>query len=124
TAAAGYVLGPGVAQLNRDHDYAPAGGTSNQLATYADVGLLGAPLPAPPAALAKLADPADGSAPLDDRARAYLDTNCSNCHRPGGPVPGSLDFRAVSTPHATNACNATPQAGNLGIPDAALLVPG
>jgi len=35
----------------------------------------------------------DESAPLADRARAYLAANCSNCQRPGGPTPVDLDLR-------------------------------
>jgi len=34
----------------------------------------------------KLAAPDDLSRPLEDRARSYLDANCSNCHRPNGTV--------------------------------------
>ncbi|HEY3860406.1 MAG TPA: chitobiase/beta-hexosaminidase C-terminal domain-containing protein [Verrucomicrobiae bacterium] len=33
-----------------------------------------------------LAGPSDTSRSLEDRARSYLDVNCSNCHRPGGTV--------------------------------------
>src|SRR5262245_48812893 len=32
--------------------------------------------------LPKLADPADSSADLNERARAYLHVNCSHCHQP------------------------------------------
>ncbi len=40
---------------------------------------------------------ADTSAPVEARARAYLDVNCAICHHPGGPAPGSMDLR-VQTP--------------------------
>jgi mono/diheme cytochrome c family protein len=70
-------------------------------------------------------DPADTSAPLADRARAYLHTNCSQCHRPGGPTPSTMDLRYTTSLAATNACNATPQSGDLGIgANARLIAPG
>ncbi|MBN8281208.1 MAG: hypothetical protein J0M16_11405, partial [Gammaproteobacteria bacterium] len=68
--------------------------------------------------------PADGSAALAERARAYLHTNCAQCHRPGGPTPSSLDFRATTALAATNACDAPPQAGDLGITDGRIIAPG
>ncbi len=70
-----------------------------------------------------MADINDQSATLATRARSYLHANCSGCHRPGGPM-ARIDLR-VQTPLAqTGTCNATPTAGNMGIPDARLLVPG
>jgi uncharacterized repeat protein (TIGR03806 family) len=40
----------------------------------------------------------DAAAPLDGRARAYLDVNCAHCHRSGGSANNSglfLDYRQV-----------------------------
>jgi mono/diheme cytochrome c family protein len=34
----------------------------------------------------RLASATDSSRSLEDRARSYLDANCSQCHRPGGTV--------------------------------------
>ena len=48
-----------------------------------------------------LADPNDENASLDDRARAYLHTNCSGCHRPGGPPGRNLDLRYQTDPQRT-----------------------
>lgn len=42
-----------------------------------------------------LASPYPGyrsGAPVAERARAYLDTHCASCHRPGGWVPSELDL--------------------------------
>jgi hypothetical protein len=37
--------------------------------------------------------PADAGASLESRAKAYLDTNCSVCHRPQGLTPVNTDLR-------------------------------
>ena len=124
TSAAGRSLGLETAQLNRDFTYAQTGRTSNQLVTLSHIGAFVAPI-ANPAAEPVLADPANASATLDARARAYLHTNCSQCHRPGGPTPSTLDLRSSTTLGMTNACNATPQSGDLGLgANARLIAPG
>jgi hypothetical protein len=65
-----------------------------------------------------------GSAALGARARAYLHTNCANCHRPSGPAPSDLDFRYTTALANTNACDITPTLGNLGITNARIIAPG
>ena len=69
-------------------------------------------------------DPSDTGSTLANRARAYLHSNCSQCHRPGGPTSGTLDFRYTTTLANTNACNATPASGDLGITGGRLITPG
>ena len=69
---------------------------ANQLATLEHIDLLSPALPGPPDTLPALADPPNAGAPLTDRARAWLHTNCAQCHRPGGPTPSSLDLRATT----------------------------
>jgi mono/diheme cytochrome c family protein len=61
------------------------------------------------------------SMPLFDRARAYLHTNCAQCHRPGGPTPSALDLRFATPLSATGLCGA-PQSGDLGLGVAARIV--
>jgi uncharacterized repeat protein (TIGR03806 family) len=74
-------LGPKARYLNKDHDYAD--GSENQLTHWAAVGYLsGAPDPATAPRLPVFDDPASGT--LEERARAYLDTNCGHCHNPSG----------------------------------------
>ena len=124
TAAAGHALGPEIAQLNDVFLYPQTGRTANQLDTYDGIGLLSAPLPAPSASLPVLADPGDAGAPLAERARAWLHTNCAQCHRPGGPTPSSMDLRFSTALSATNACDAAPQSGSFGLTDARLIAPG
>jgi mono/diheme cytochrome c family protein len=65
-----------------------------------------------------------GGAALGARARAYLHTNCANCHRPGGPTPSAIDLRYTTALSATNTCNVNPQLGALGISDPRLIAPG
>jgi uncharacterized repeat protein (TIGR03806 family) len=85
-ALAGGVLGVKTRQMNHDFAY-PSGVADNELRTWSHIGLLDTPLRAEDIArLARLAPPTDTSRSLEDRARSYLDANCSGCHRPGGTV--------------------------------------
>jgi len=123
TAAAGRSLGLEVGQLNGDFGYVSTGRTANQLTTLNTIDTLTPALAQAPAQLPVIPDPA-GPAPLAERARAYLHSNCAYCHRPGGPVPSDLDLRYTTALSATNACNITPTLGNLGITDPRLIAPG
>ena len=123
TAAAGFSLGPEVAQLNFDFQYAATGRTFNQLATLDDIGVFASPL-SEPSSLPAFVHPEDSTAPLDARARAYMHTNCSQCHRPGGPAGIGLDFRAATLLENTGACSVAPNAGDLGIANALIIAPG
>ncbi len=78
-------LGPKARNLNTAFAYPE--GEENQLARWIAVGLLsGAPdLATAPA----VPDWRDASAPLDARARAWLDVNCAHCHRREGPASNS-----------------------------------
>ncbi len=78
-------LGPKARNLNGDLAY--AGGTANQLAHWSSLNILdGAPGPAD---APKVPDWRDASAPLEHRARAWLDVNCAHCHRREGPASNS-----------------------------------
>jgi uncharacterized repeat protein (TIGR03806 family) len=82
----GGVLGVKTRQMNHDFAY-PSGVLDNELRTWSHLGLLDTPLRAEDIArLARLAPSTDTSRSLEDRARSYLDSNCSGCHRPGGTV--------------------------------------
>jgi mono/diheme cytochrome c family protein len=66
----------------------------------------------------------DSKESLEDRARAYLHTNCSQCHRPDGPTQATMDLR-FDTPLAdTGTCDAVPEFGDLGIDGSRLIAPG
>lgn len=86
TANAGYVLGVKTRQLNRAFTF-PSGIADNELRTWNHLGLFDTNLsesdiPHLPA----LARTDDTHRSLEDRARSYLDANCSQCHRPQGTV--------------------------------------
>jgi uncharacterized repeat protein (TIGR03806 family) len=86
TANAGGVLGVKTRQLNRDFTY-PSGVSDNQLRAWNHVGLFNKKLSESDlSSFAKLAPADDLTRSLEDRARSYLDSNCSQCHRPGGTV--------------------------------------
>jgi uncharacterized repeat protein (TIGR03806 family) len=124
TGAAGRSLGLETAQLNRNHTYPQTGRTANELLTLNSIGMFTPPIP-DPAVQPTMPDPSDTSAPLANRARAYLHTNCAQCHRPGGPTGTSMDLRYTTTFAATNTCNAPPQSGDLGLGvNARLIAPG
>ncbi|PRQ04718.1 Soluble aldose sugar dehydrogenase YliI precursor [Enhygromyxa salina] len=102
----GRPLGPTTAQLNRPVIYREADDTHtqlDQLAAFAAIDLLEFEGGATPAleTLPALADPRDDALPLDDRARAYLDSNCAPCHQPSWMVP---DLRASISLADTGVC--------------------
>jgi uncharacterized repeat protein (TIGR03806 family) len=102
-------LGPRTRQLNRDRDY--DGVTKNQIDHLVELGWLTGD-PGNPEDRFTLAEPY-GDKPLENRARAYLDANCSHCHRPGGEAAStSLDLRAESThPYNLGICRTPVAAG-------------
>ena len=101
TANAGGVLGVKTRQLNRSFTY-PAGTNDNELRAWNHLGLF-APAFTDEAvhAFPALAAADNTARSLPDRARSYLDANCSQCHRPGGTV-ANFDAR-YDTPLADQA---------------------
>jgi uncharacterized repeat protein (TIGR03806 family) len=86
TANAGFVLGVKSRQLNRDFTF-PSGVTDNELRAWNHIGLFDTNLDeAGLKNFPALANAADTTRSLEDRARSYLDANCANCHRPRGTV--------------------------------------
>jgi len=124
TAGAGRSLGLEAAQLNGSITYPATGRSANQLTTLDEIGVFSPRLSPAAAQQPALANPYGTAGTLDARARAYLHTNCANCHRPGGSTPSPLDLRWQTALAAMNACNVTPQAGDLGVADARIIAPG
>ena len=123
TDAAGRTLGLEIGQLNGDFGY-PTGRTANQLTTLNAIDVLTPALTETPDQLPAIPDPF-GDAALGSRARAWLHTNCANCHQPGGGAQSSMDLRYTTALSATNACDVAPTLGDLGItPNPRLIAPG
>jgi uncharacterized repeat protein (TIGR03806 family) len=100
-------IGPKARHLNR----AIPGGGGNQLAGWIDRGeLTGAPAPGSWPSAPVFDDP---EAPLDVRARAWLDINCAHCHNPRGAARTSgLDLSITQTdPAMYGVCKAPVAAG-------------
>jgi putative heme-binding domain-containing protein len=120
--AAKYLLGVTTAQLNKDHNY---GGTvDNQLRAFEHIGVFSKPLPKPPAELERLADYRDAKRPLDQRARAYLHSNCSYCHRKWGG--GNAEFQLLASLDLADmkAVGVHAGQGTFFMPDARVIAPG
>jgi len=122
SVAAGRTLGLEIGQLNGNFGY-PTGRTANQLTTLDAIDTLTPALTQTPAQMPVIPDPF-GSAPAAERARAYLHSNCTYCHQPGGPAPTDIDFRYTTALAATNTCDITPDRGDLGITDPRRIAPG
>lgn len=120
TSVVGRTIGLEAAQLNRDFRYPSTGLVRNELATLEGVGFFSAPLGS--VAQLKL-EPPSGTGALEARARAYLHSNCSMCHRQGAGQ-GPQDFRASLSFKAMNVCNVAPTAGSLGLSNPMLFAPG
>ncbi|MBS2019072.1 MAG: PQQ-dependent sugar dehydrogenase [Deltaproteobacteria bacterium] len=116
--AAGTTLGTEALQLNRDFEYAP-GQRTNQLTTLADIGYVDARLE--PGKTPRLS-PLDSAAPAEDRARGYLHSNCSYCHREGGGTGVDMELRYGMPFAKMNVCDKL--AGNAGGRGTIRIAPG
>ena len=123
SSAAGRTLGLETAQLNGSLMYPQTGRTANQLDTLNAIGVLTPALSQPVSQLASLPDPYASANTPANRARAWLHTNCANCHRPGGGTPVNLDLRYTTPLASTNACEVAPL-NSLGVLNARLIAVG
>jgi uncharacterized repeat protein (TIGR03806 family) len=121
--AAGRSLGLELGQLNGEFVYPSTNRLSNQLKTLDHIGMFDKPLSKPVDQLIAYPDPLGTGGTLELRARAYLHSNCANCHRPKGGGLGNMDLRFGTSLANTKSCNVDNQAGDLGAATK-LLVPG
>jgi uncharacterized repeat protein (TIGR03806 family) len=121
TPRSGGVLGVKTRQMNRAIAY-PSGITDNELRVWNHLGIFDTQLSdAQLAQLPKLAAEDDHSRSLEDRARSYLDANCSHCHRPGGTI-ASFDAR-YDTPLAQQGLIDGPLVYDLQIDHSRVIAP-
>lgn len=120
--AAGVILGPRTPQMNRTFVY-PGSVEDNQLRTFNHIGLFDRDIGSP-AQYDVLASPTDTSLSLQLRARAYLESNCSQCHRPGGPTRVNLNLLASTPNDQMNAIGVSPTVGRLGLYEPSIIRAG
>src|SRR4029078_1551609 len=123
TEAAGRTLGLETRQLAFKITYPRPSREGHQLVTLNAINAMTTPI-ADPTDQVPYPDPMGTSGTLGERARSYLHTNCSQCHRPGGPTPSNMDLRYATALADTHACDVAPGVGDLGISNARLIAPG
>ncbi len=104
-------IGPSARQLNKEYTY-DSHGEWNQLVHWQKSGLLEN---IPTEGIPKLVNYKNTKAPLDERARAYLEINCAHCHRADGPAKNSaLNLMASEENPAAFGVGKTPIAAGKG----------
>ncbi|MDF1837811.1 MAG: PQQ-dependent sugar dehydrogenase [Planctomycetota bacterium] len=123
TVPSGGGLGLRAHQLNGDLVYPSSGIGDNQLRTLTSLGIFGSGLQEGDIPdLPKAAGLTDASASLELRARSYLDTNCSHCHRADAGTRAVFDARLETPLYATDLLFGI-VADDLGVPGAAVIQP-
>lgn len=125
--AANFVLGLQTEQMNRDQHYGDR--VDNQLRTLAHIGVIRtsgkqADLPKRPQDFPSYADPYDNTKPLEDRARAYLHTNCAICHQWAGGGNAAIDLLSKTPLDKMKLVDVPPLHNKFDITDARLIAPG
>ncbi len=123
TQAAKRSLGLEVQQLNGDFVYTSTNRISNQLETWQSIGMFSSDLVDEVENLPALVDPY-GTDPVEERAAAYLHTNCAQCHRADSTLRVDFDLRAQTPLAERGICDEPPTGDDLGLDDAVLLSPG
>jgi uncharacterized repeat protein (TIGR03806 family) len=120
-AVTGTVLGVDTRQTNRDFSYPSQ--TDNQLRSLNHIAFFTSDI-GDVSRYDAYPDPFDALLDTDRRARSYLASNCSQCHRPGGTTPVALDLRFDTPLPQTGSINVPPASGNLGPVAVNIVTPG
>lgn len=120
TTVTGFVLELKSIQLNTQrHDESP------QLQQWFDRGWFGKEFDVKSwIASPRLASHDDPNASLELKVRSYLEANCAACHYPGGPSRGGMDARFQTALKDQHLINGSLVAGDLGITEAKMVLPG
>jgi uncharacterized repeat protein (TIGR03806 family) len=116
-------LGPSAAQLNGTYVYAT--GAKNQITAWSELGILsGAPSPSRAPLAPVWNDPKTGT--VEERAREYLDANCSYCHNGKGEArtTGLVLLAGEMTPAVYGVCKSPVAAGKAAENQKYDVVPG
>jgi putative heme-binding domain-containing protein len=120
-----YALAFNAPQLDREEKFESI--TDNQVHTFRHIGLLLEPKPTTAPSSDErltLTNPYDSSADLYERARSYLQVNCSHCHRFGGGGSALFDVRKELPPAKMNLIDVRPNLGGFNLDDPRLVCPG
>lgn len=126
--AAGFVLGPNVAQMNRTS--ASVAQSGNQLQWLADHGVFKGSekepfrLPKNTEELPALAAPNDAKASLEARVRSYLHSNCAQCHVDAGGGNSAMLLAFTTPTDKAKLVDVKPLHDKFGLKDARLVAPG
>ena len=122
--SAGGTIGTRTRYMNRSFTYSHDNLTANQLMVYSNWGLIEADLAENEVnSFTTLSAKTDESASIEQRARSYLDVNCSYCHRPGTGNRAAFDARITTPLEESNLIRGS-LLNAMGNPQARLIVPG
>ncbi|MFN7806263.1 MAG: PQQ-dependent sugar dehydrogenase [Planctomycetaceae bacterium] len=88
------------------------------------ISLVAGRLPDRPERLPRMVNPLDSNAPLDLRARSYLDTNCGHCHRESGGGNSKIRLLFERPSLEMNIVGMPPEHGELELKEARIAAPG
>ena len=115
-----HIWSSGTVQGFTPHQLSIAYQSRDQLAGLASQGLFAVPI----SVKEPIAPPHDTTRTLEDRARAYLALNCSNCHRPQGGGTANFNFDHTKPLAENKYIDALPSQGDFGIADARVVASG
>ncbi|MEZ5989841.1 MAG: PQQ-dependent sugar dehydrogenase [Planctomycetota bacterium] len=123
TSAAGFVLGVRTSQVHRTYPYPLM--DDDQLRSWNNIGLFTSSLDEKRIhTMPQLVDPRGPYGNLEQKARSYLEGNCAQCHRPGGPTPNDMDLRASTPILEAGLLDVAPTSGDLGLTTPRRVLPG